>query len=101
MRGGSRKTLFVCTGSDCRNQQKDIDKLVADSSGVARVREVRCQKICEGPVCGLVIDDELAWFEQVSGKKLRRAVVALLEGGEADRALDKRRVDKRAGKLRK
>lgn len=100
-----RPRLFVCTGSDCRKRSKALSKLVDAAGPHARVVEVRCQKICDGPVCGLKVDDALHWFEEVEGKKARKAVVAVLRrSGTTEealpKALRKRLVDKRTGKLR-
>lgn len=68
-------------------------------SGVSMV-EVGCQKICDGPVVGLSVDGRLQWFACVDSDKSRQALVTLIADGKLEKPLKKRRVSKRAGKLR-
>lgn len=93
--------VYVCEGSDCRDERRALRKLLDSLDGVAEVERVRCQKICDGPVAGTEVDGTLEWFEELDSKKLREALVELLGGGMARRRLLKQRVGKRQGKLRR
>lgn len=93
------RTVHVCRGSDCKAETKASKKLRKLLKGRARVRAVGCQKVCEGPVIGLEVDGQLEWFENVRGEA-RDALEVWLEDGRLKKALRKRRVKKRAGKLR-
>jgi hypothetical protein len=91
---------WVCTGKDCSRSKGHAD-LVREATDRAKVDFVRCQKICSGPVIGTEVDGRIEWFEEVRGRKSRRDVLRLTlgEGGLSDR-LRRRRVAKRAGRLR-
>lgn len=90
---------YLCTGSDCRKRAGDAAALraVLDDAGVP-IEEVRCQKLCKGPVVGLVIDDTVQWFGKLRGKGGRKALRRFLKKG--DGPLWKMRDKKRAGKMR-
>jgi hypothetical protein len=91
---------WVCTGKDC-SRSKGHAELVRDATDVAKVEWVRCQKICSGPVAGTEVDGRLEWFEEVRGRKSRRDVLRLAVGdGAVTDRLRRRRVAKRAGRLR-
>jgi (2Fe-2S) ferredoxin len=96
----STPVVRICRGSDCRKKRKACRKLDALLLDRARVQGVSCQKICDGPVLGLEVEGHLEWFEDVAGRDVRRAVDAFLESGALKKALRKRRIKKRAGKLR-
>ncbi len=93
--------VYVCEKRGC-GKKADRRALLAELDGVAEVVPVRCQSVCDGPVAGLVVAGRLQWFERVRKRKARAGVVALLEGRRVSLpgALAKRRVPKRAGKLR-
>ena len=38
---------------------------------------VRCQKICKGPVVGVVVNDRMEWFQRVDGVKPVAALLRL------------------------
>ena len=93
--------LYLCRGEDCRHAAKAGARLVKAVGDRGRVIEVGCQKICEGPVCGLEVDGRLQWFARVDSDKARDGVRAALEGKPLARALEKRRRDERQGRLRR
>lgn len=97
---GRKPVVLVCRGSDCRKRRKKRAALIEALAGVARVEEVGCQDICDGPVAGVVYNGTLEWFREVDGGKSRRALVTLVAGGELTRLLRRRRVRKRAGQRR-
>lgn len=95
-----RPTVFVCRGSKCRHRGA-YPELYARLTVVADVAEVRCQRICDGPVVGVAINGSLEWFERVSSEKAQRQMVDLVsQGGRIRKTLERRRVAKRAGRLR-
>lgn len=91
----------ICQGKSCRKRRAEVATLRQRLEGRARLEEVDCQKICEGPVVGLKVDGTLEWFESMDSPKSVDALVVLLETGQLDRPLAKRRVDKRSGRLRR
>ena len=95
-----RPTVFVCRGSSCRHHKAHAemrDRLAA----VADVSDVRCQRICDGPVVGVAINGSLEWFERMGSEKPQRRFIDLLTGsGRMRKGLEKRRIAKRAGRLR-
>ena len=96
----SRPTVFVCRGSSCRHH-KTCGRLRECLSAVADLAEVRCQRVCDGPVVGARINGALEWFRRVDTEKARRHIVELVAGlRPLRRSLEKRRVPKRAGALR-
>lgn len=90
----------MCGGSDCRSHVDAHRALRATLDEVGCVRVVRCQKICVGPVAGVEVEGRLQWFKRLRGPKSRRALVRLAAGGPLPGRLRKRRVGKRAGRLR-
>jgi hypothetical protein len=65
----------------------------------ARVDEVRCQKICHGPVAGIEVDGRMEWFERVSTRKAMVGLKRVVDGKrEVAGALKKRRVKKHYGR---
>ena len=79
-----RPTVFVCHGSTCRHN-KGYDELRAAVGAVADVADVRCQRVCDGPLAGAAIEGSL---DLVAGS------------GRLRHSLKKRRVKKRSGRLR-
>jgi (2Fe-2S) ferredoxin len=92
--------VLLCIGKDCRKRSGALHALedLLDDRGITW-KTVRCQKICSGPVLGLVAEGKLQWFEKLRGKDARKALERYLDRGRLD-ALWKRRVKKRAGKRR-
>jgi hypothetical protein len=92
-------TVAVCR--KC-NEHACLARILSDREGVV-VELVRCQKICHGPVAGLAVDGRMQWFEKVDGVKQIAALVRLTRrqpDGRIPKPLRRRRVPKRAGKLR-
>ena len=95
-----RPTVFACRGSRCRHD-KGFDELRERLAPLADVAEVRCQRICEGPVAGAAINGSLEWFERLRSDKIQTHFVDLVAGsGRMRKSLAKRRVEKRSGRLR-
>ena len=92
--------MLVCEGSSCRKERRQRRALVAAVDELAKVKDVGCQKICDGPVCGVEVDGVIEWFEEVSSPRALEGLRSLLEGGALSSALKKRRVKKRRGKIR-
>ncbi|MBM3751489.1 MAG: hypothetical protein FJW21_09995 [Acidimicrobiia bacterium] len=68
---------------------------------MADLADVRCQRVCDGPVVGPDIDGSLEWFMRMDSGKARRHLVELVAGaGGVRKSLKKRRVPERAGRLR-
>ena len=96
----ARPTVFVCRGSSCRHRSAHAE-LCERLGVVADVADVRCQRICDGPVVGVAINGSLEWFKRVASEKAQRQMVDLVsDGGRIRRSLEKRRVAKREGRLR-
>jgi hypothetical protein len=95
-----RPTVLICRGSHCRNAKR-YDALLEVLAPVADLKEVRCQKICEGPVAGIEVQGTLEWFHRLDTDKARRQLVALVaDDDNLRKALKKRLVRKRSGHLR-
>jgi hypothetical protein len=95
----SRPTVFVCDGSTC-SETKAWRKLGDSLDEYAHVSNVRCQKICNGPVCGTLVSGQLVWFEDVAGEAVRAELRQLATDGVFAKRLLKRVVKKRNNKLR-
>jgi hypothetical protein len=68
----------------------------------ASVRTVRCQKVCESPVAGLLVAGRMEWFERMDGAKPLKAMAELLlqkPPSKLPKPLKKRRSRKRSGCL--
>lgn len=96
----SKPTVYVCRGGDCRDRKRPRRRLLEALEGHAKVQEVGCQKICDGPVCGVEVDGTLEWFEEVDSEKALDALLGLLQDGKLRKALKKRRVGSKRGRLR-
>jgi hypothetical protein len=95
-----RPTVFVCRGTSCRHH-KAYDELRAAINEVADVADVRCQRVCDGPLVGAAIEGSLEWFCQMDSGKAQRQFIDLIAGtGQVRPGLKKRRVKKRSGRLR-
>ena len=98
--GNKLPLVYVCGSSDCREDGKAWKALVEVLRPRARLQRVGCQKVCEGPTCGLEVEGRLEWFGRLDSAKARAALVTLLEQGALERPLRKRMQPKRSGKLR-
>lgn len=92
-------TVFVCGGSHC-SETKAWRKLCEDLDGYAMVREVRCQKICDGPVCAIVLKGTLIWFAEVDGRRAREDLHDVMGGAKITKRLRRRIATKRSGRMR-
>ncbi|MEC7948345.1 MAG: (2Fe-2S) ferredoxin domain-containing protein [Myxococcota bacterium] len=97
----ARPRVYVCKGSSCRKDSKGYRKLVDALEPASRVTLVKCQKICDGPVAGVVVDDTLRWYSELHSAKRRQALLVFLQTVELLGRLRKRGVSKRKGKLRR
>ena len=95
----AKARVYVCGKRGCA-KRSDRRALVKSLAGEAKVVSVGCQSVCDGPVAGTVVAGRLEWFERLTKAKRRAALVALVRSGDLPKALAKRRVPKRAGKLR-
>ncbi|MGH8994188.1 MAG: hypothetical protein ACRDYV_00300 [Acidimicrobiia bacterium] len=67
----------------------------------ASIVKVGCQKVCEEPVAGLVVNHRMEWFGKLDGDKAVDAVVTLVRdrgNGKVPATLEKRRDRKRSGR---
>ena len=97
----AERTLLVCAGSHCRKALRKGDRLQESVSRLpVKVTRVGCQKVCRGPVVGLVVDGRYQWFERMDSRKAIAALEDLLQGDTLGKPLEKRRSRKRAGKRR-
>ena len=90
--------IAVCR--KCKNAACLVEILEARSEFV--VQPVRCQKICHGPVVGLVIDDTMEWFERVDDVKSVAALIKFAKKPRRDpkvpKPLRKHRVKRHSGR---
>ena len=92
--------MLVCRGSSCRRHTACAE-LRECLSPVADLADVRCQRVCDGPVVGTKVNGSLEWFKRMDSDKAQRHLVELVAGQRPlRRSLEKRRVPKRAGSLR-
>jgi hypothetical protein len=91
--------VYLCAGSDCSSDGA-WSKLRKDLKPCSDLREVRCQKICDGPVCGFDIDGVLTWLAELDSERTRCEVTQAVQTGELTRRLRRRAVAKRQGQLR-
>lgn len=90
-------TVVVCR--KCKHQDCLIDVLGAHAD--VSIQRVRCQKICDGPVVGLLVGGRMEWFERVRSLKEVAALVRLTKSKHSSaipKPLRKRRVKKFAGR---
>ncbi|MGE0040329.1 MAG: (2Fe-2S) ferredoxin domain-containing protein [Vicinamibacterales bacterium] len=93
-------TVYLCTGKSCRKMRRESAALRASLEDVARIREVDCQGVCDGPVAGIEVAGAIEWFKCVDSDKSRQQLRELAEGAvELRKSLKKRRVRRLAGVL--
>ncbi len=93
------RRVLVCHGKNCRRRIKSWEPLERAIDGVD-VEIVECQKICRPPVVGTEVDGNLEWFAALDSAKSLQRLRQLLDGGRLRKALKKRLIKKRSGKLR-
>jgi hypothetical protein len=92
--------VLLCLGSDCQKRKRKHNALAEAVRECATVEKVSCQKICKGPVAGVYVDGRLEWFQRLGSKNSRKWLVGFLAKEQMHKKLKKRRVKKRAGRLR-
>ena len=93
-------TLFLCAGKSCRKKNQQVDDLLKVLDPKLKIKEVRCQNICSGPVIGLKLAGRWEWFKKVRKPRDVLAVFKTQKRGKMTEHLKKLRVKKRSGKLR-
>jgi hypothetical protein len=84
----------------CKRQDCLVDILEQHDHDLV-VRNVRCQKICHGPVVGLEVDGRMEWFERVDDIRSIAALLLLVrrtDRTKIPKPLRKHRVKKRSGR---
>jgi hypothetical protein len=62
----------------CRKcKQSECLVEIMEAHADVRLELVRCQKICKGPVVGVVVNDRMEWFQRVDGVKPIAALLRL------------------------
>jgi len=92
--------LYVCNGKHCKKKRGGIEAVLGAADQKVERVDVRCQKICSGPVCGLKMDGRIEWFKEVDSPKSLTALQTLVESGKLKKPLRRRHVPKRSGELR-
>ena len=92
----------LCRGSDCRKRKKSFARLQAVIPQDAVGPDIKCQDVCKGPVVVVEVGRERYLFARMRGKRLRRDLLVLLQGGKPSKALKsalvkKKRLKKKAG----
>ena len=67
----------------------------------ASIVKVGCQKVCDEPVAGLVVNRQMEWFGRLDSDKAVGALVKLVNdsgAGKLPPTLEKRRDSKRSGR---
>ena len=88
---------YLCWNKKCRRS----DGFEALRDALPDAIPVKCQDVCKGPVVGLLVHGRLEWFKKVRKQKHRDAVLRALQTGVMPVALEKRRSEKRSGKLKR
>jgi hypothetical protein len=93
----AKNRIWVC--AKCKNSACLAAFL--KGSGSTKVKKIRCQKICKGPVAGIEVDGRMEWFARVDRAKPMVALlkVAVNERKKLPRALEHRRIARRSGWL--
>ena len=98
----SKPLCYLCVGKDCRRDDgyKELGSVL---TSIGKVKRVKCQDLCEGPVAGVDVDGRVEWFEGIRKARHRDAVVALAVGGgtKVPAELRDRWASKRSGKVKR
>jgi hypothetical protein len=92
--------MLLCCGSSCKKRPKKHKALLKSLRDLATIEDVGCQDICHGPVVGVTFKGQIEWFERLDTQKSREALVKLATHGKLAKSLKKRRVKKKAGRLK-
>lgn len=87
-------TVMVCR--KCKNSDDVVDYL--NSRTRATVQTVRCQKVCKGPVAGVLVRGRMEWFGKLKGEKQLAAMARLV--GESSPAKVPKTLRKRMSRER-
>jgi hypothetical protein len=90
--------VYVCDG--CGNRKRERKLISKALPRKAEIVGVGCQKICDGPATGLPVNGKLEWFRKVDSKRALAGLKQAIKKGKLNKALTRRRVKKRSGKLR-
>ena len=88
--------VLVCRS--CKGSGK-LKKFLS-KRGAASVEGIGCQKVCKGPVAGLVVNGRMEWFARLDERKRWKALARLLRADrrrELPTALEKCWLPKRSG----
>jgi hypothetical protein len=93
---------YLCVGKDCR-RDAGYAELRSALGQLGKVRKVKCQDLCEGPVAGIEVGGRVEWFEGIKKSRHREAVLALATGAttKVPSELKGHRVGKRSGKVKR
>jgi len=83
----------------CKNSACLVE--VLEDHADVPVHLVRCQKICKGPVVGVVVNQRMEWFQRVDGVKPVAALLRLTRREhptKIPKPLRKLRVTRRSGR---
>ncbi len=96
------QVVYICTGDSCRKKKSALKKLYGAlrEHDDIEFKEVRCQKICSGPVVGLRVTGKWEWFTKVRRARDYAAIIKSLSKGKITKKLSERREKKRSGKRR-
>ena len=99
---GPKLQCYLCVGKDCRRDVGHAE-LKSALGDISRVRTVKCQDLCEGPVAGVEVGGRVEWFEGVRKARHREAVVALATGAttKVPAVLQGRWARKHSGKVKR
>jgi hypothetical protein len=89
--------VYVCR--KCKHHDCLVD--VVEAHADVKLKMVRCQKICHGPVVGTEVDGRMEWFERVSSVRELAALLKMTRGKRTDsipKPLRKRRVKRWSGR---
>ena len=91
--------IYVCKGKGCRKSEytRSLEGCLNDHGNVI---QVKCQKICKGPVVGLEVNGAIEWFKKLRSQKAQDQLVELLLRGRLAGNLSERIAKKRRGKIR-
>jgi hypothetical protein len=93
--------ILICTGRHCRTFDRKRARLESALAGRAvEIEYVGCQKVCRGPVVGVLLQDEWQWFARMGSEKTVAALTELVDNGRLRDTLRKRRDRRRAGARR-
>ena len=94
--------VYICTGDSCRKKKSALKKLysaLGKQDGI-EFHEVRCQKVCSGPVVGIRVKGKWEWFTKIRKPRHYSAILKTLSRGRIAKRLIDRREKKRSGKCR-